>query len=170
MRWNKKEKREVEERKRKKLEAMKPWSADELALLAKCVNKFPGGTRRRWETAATLGSSGVPSGGVLGVSVDPSATLPAEPFVVKVALPVELQGTYGSTITVSASSGTTVAALKSVIESVTGMGVGAQQVFFGGSELSSGGASLGASGLTSGSTVLLSDGSAGGRASHFFGT
>jgi DnaJ family protein C protein 2 len=44
-----KEKDELAAKAKAKLDAQRPWTPEELALLAKCVNKFPGGTRMRWE-------------------------------------------------------------------------------------------------------------------------
>ena len=72
-----------------------------------------------------------------------------------VALPPELQATYGSTLKLPSSADATIASLKRLIESVTGLGVQSQAPFFGGSELVNELQTLSQYGLESGSTVLL---------------
>ena len=81
--------------------------------------------------------------------------------MVSVTLPVGLQGTHGSSVTLSASSSTTVSELKALIEEVTGIGASSQGLYFGGSELTSGSQTLSSAGLTSGGAVLLTDKSVG---------
>ena len=92
---------------------------------------------------------------MLGATLSGSA--PSSPYVVSVSLPVGLQSTHGSTLTLSASSSMSVDELKALIEDVTGIGASSQGVFLGGSELSVGSQTLSGAGVSSGVSVLLSD-------------
>ena len=99
----------------------------------------------------TLGSVGMVNGGTLSATY--GGTGYSSPFSIKIALPEVLQASFGPTITLAASSFTTVSSLKAFVEQVTGMGAESMGLSFGGAALSET-STLASAGLSSGSTLL----------------
>jgi hypothetical protein len=113
---------------------------------------------------ATLGSLGIPNGGSVDAVL--SGTAPVSPYIVSVSLPPSMHSLHGPTLTLPASSPTTIDQLKGLIEGVTGVGAASIGLSFGGSDLAAGSQTLGAAGISSGSTVVLSNLSAASTIEH----
>ena len=113
---------------------------------------------------SSCGGSGVPNGGLIYITM--SGPAPSSPYVVSVTLPIGpknigigagfsrtsaiiipvpsvLQPTFGSTLTLSISTGTTASQLQNVVASVLGVSPTSLTIFFGGALLSKLQSSLG---------------------------
>ena len=100
---------------------------------------------------ATLASAGIATGDMVMLSV-PSR---GEVSTVVIALPADLNATFGSSITLEASASDTVGELKAQLAAIVGVSAAQQLLSFGGASLSADGASLGSVGVTDGSTIDL---------------